>query len=217
MLTDWRQATREGLISSRLAAALAVVECLTSGRVADLPAAIDNATKASVEPHALRSAAYVNFGFNVINRVADALGVALPEAPDLHKSSRLLLSVGYRPLSGTLFATDRHAWRRSPGEVVDLLNTTAVRGPGQLSSAVRLGLFDGIGTGDLAQFGRTVADCAWTVRADAVEKLKRAGYLEDEIFEAVICAALGAASRLSRALFDLLSHNAPPAPPQAAV
>ena len=163
MLADWRRTQREGLISTRLAATLAVVECLTTGSPGDLPAAVAAAADAGVSPPALRSAGYINYGFNAMNRIADALGAALPDAPDLRKSSRVLLTVGYRPLSGEFFGLIRSGPTSQPESLLDDLRRTAVSGPGLLPVSVRVSLFDAVGTGPLAAFGCQVADRAWTI------------------------------------------------------
>ena len=204
MLADWRRTQREGLISARLAATLGVVECLMTGSPGDLPAVVAAAADAGVSLPALRSAGYINYGFNAINRIADALGAALPDAPDLRKSSRVLLTVGYRPLSGEFFGLIRSRPVSQPEQLLNDLRCTVVSGPGLLPGSVRASLFDAEGTTQLAAFARQVADGAWTVTDDDIRILREAGQLEDEIFEAAICSALGAATRRLDGLVDTM-------------
>lgn len=204
VLADWKRTKREGRISAHLAASLAVVECVTTGSPNDLQAAVSAATDAGVSPPALRSAGYINFGFNAINRIADALGVTLPDAPDLRRSSTILLSVGYRPLSGELFSLIRSERTGPPEQLLDELRRTALSGPAVLPASVRASLFDATASGPLAAFARQVADRAWTITEVDVRTLMGAGYVEDEVFETVICAALGEATRRFNLLVEAI-------------
>lgn len=45
---------------------------------------------------------------------------------------------------------------------------------------------------DLAPYLEKVARCAYKVTDEDVQSLREAGYTEDQIFEATVCAALGA-------------------------
>jgi hypothetical protein len=72
----------------------------------------------------------------------------------------------------------------------------ALEGPGVSTAAARRAAFDNRGVdARLAPLVETVAARAWrTVDADITRPLE-AGVREDEIFEAVVCAALGQAER----------------------
>jgi len=78
---------------------------------------------------------------------------------------------------------------------VDELRRAALGGPAHLSVAARQTLFEGTGPGGLYEFGRAVANRAFSISANDIEALRRDGHDEDVIFEAAICAALGAATR----------------------
>jgi hypothetical protein len=197
VLSNWRASWQAGVIGDRLATTLGVVECATLTDAAGLHRAVQDARQAGVEPSALVSAGYINLGFNVINRVADGVGVRLPDAPDLARAAQLLLTIGYRPLSGNLLA--RRATVR-PGvdpfaPLLCQLEDASLAHPAALSGALREALRDGTATGLLADFGRQVADRPWSVTAADVAVLQGEGCTDDEIFEAAVCAALGAGKR----------------------
>jgi hypothetical protein len=68
--------------------------------------------------------------------------------------------------------------------------------PGHLPSTVRRAVFDNVEVpADLAPFADTVVRCAHRVTDGDVVALICAGYGEDEVFEAIIVAAAGAADR----------------------
>jgi hypothetical protein len=76
----------------------------------------------------------------------------------------------------------------------------ALHGPGTASAETRRAAFDntGVDTGARALVD-TVARHAWKVTDGDVAAAKVAGLSEDEIFELVVCAALGHSSRQLRA------------------
>ena len=141
------------------------------------------------------SAAYINCGFNVINRVANGLGVTLPETADLNKSATLLLTIGYRALSGQLVVASTPGGRNPFQPLVEDLRAAALRGPARLPRAMRASLYSSDARGPLGDFGRLIADRAWEITSSDITVLRNAACPEDHIFEATICAALGASSR----------------------
>jgi hypothetical protein len=168
------------------------------------------ARSAGVADRALITAGYINFGFNTINRVAGGLGVRLPDAADLNAAARVLLTVGYRPLSGWPFgsacvdpeAVDPFA------PLVEVLRAAALHGRAALSTNVRAALYEGNALGQLGEFERLVGERAETIAVADVDALRREAFSEDDIFEATICAALGAATRrLDRLLSTAFSFG----------
>ena len=121
-------------------------------------------------------AGYINFGFNVINRIADGLGVALPESPDLNRAASLLLKIGYRPLSGRPFARFRPRTPEALDQGVAQIALTAVHGPGVLQAHVREQLFAGEGQ----RFAGTLRACR--------RRARLTGDAEDEYFLKPSCA-----------------------------
>ena len=85
------------------------------------------------------------------------------------------------------------------------LRAAILEQPGHLDDARRREAFDGTSAEPtLAAFCAKVAARAYTVTDDDVTQLRQAGYSEDQIFEATICAAVGAGlTRLERGLTAL--------------
>ena len=78
-----------------------------------------------------------------------------------------------------------------------------LRGPGRASGAARQAAFDNAGVDERARvLIDKVARQAWTVTDDDVAAAKASGLSEDEIFELVVCAAFGQASRQLRSALD---------------
>jgi alkylhydroperoxidase family enzyme len=72
----------------------------------------------------------------------------------------------------------------------------AVGGPGKASSAARRAAFDNAGVpAATAALVDKVARNAWKVTDEDVAAARSAGLSEDEIFELVVCAAYGQATR----------------------
>jgi len=197
ILDDWRAAWRTGVIDDRLAATLTVIEEVTSGDGGCLEEQVADALTRGVPRRALLTAGYVNFGFNVINRVADAVGVRLEQAHDVKSAATLLLVIGYRPLAGCLTGSASLDARASDpfARSVNLLRTTALCRPAAVRPEIRRALYDGTAAGPLGDFGRAVAERAWAITGDDVSALIRRGFTDDELFETTICSALGAATR----------------------
>jgi hypothetical protein len=71
-----------------------------------------------------------------------------------------------------------------------------LRGPGVTPPEARQDAFHNTGPdGPVQQLIDRVAQHAWTVTDEDVEAAKRAGASDDELFELVVCAAIGQASR----------------------
>jgi hypothetical protein len=194
-------------IGDRLATTLAVIESVTVVNTTDdLGARVATACRSGVDPRALVCAGYINFGFNVINRVADGLGVMLPGTPDLKTAATMLLRIGYRPLAGVRWIpTMRLAAGLDPFEpLVATLRDRAVAGPGRLDRSQRVNLYEGTAAGALGDFGRAVAERAWTITRKDTDAQRGLGAVEDSIFEATICAAVGASMRRLDRLMTIL-------------
>jgi uncharacterized peroxidase-related enzyme len=92
VLADYRSAP----ISEKLRATLAFLEKMTR-TPAELGAADVHAARAAgISDEALLQAAYVAAVFNVIDRIADALGFRPNDEQGLRWASRILLTMGYR-------------------------------------------------------------------------------------------------------------------------
>ncbi|MEU7790383.1 hypothetical protein [Amycolatopsis sp. NPDC049159] len=130
----------------------------------------DAAVVAAVPPHAVAEALRVNLVWNIVNRLANAFGFVLREG-QLETGTRSLHRFGYR-FPGFLIAE---------GPRTDLA-----------AAAARLG--DDLPE-PLRSYVTTVREASYRVTDADVEALKTAGYSEDEIFEATVAAAVGAALR----------------------
>jgi alkylhydroperoxidase family enzyme len=74
---------------------------------------------------------------------------------------------------------------------------TVVEGPGTLDPRIRRAAFEGgeIAGPEAARYVDTVVRHAYRVTDEDVEALRRAGYVESQILELTIAAALGAGQR----------------------
>jgi len=154
-------------------------------------------------------ATYICAGFNVIARIADALGFDIPSDDRFSKTARLLVIFGYKRLSGfwtsgvynrsdDLIRTVVSEITRRPTfdpyeRKVSRLRNAVLSGPGSLSSAIRQTIYENREqSGVLGAYARKVVEHAYLVTDDDIAELHQAGYTDDEIFEATVSAALGA-------------------------
>lgn len=93
ILEDWRAVPR---IEPKLAATLAFLEKLTLEPAAIGPADIALLRAAGLDDAAIEDAIQVCALFNIYDRIADALGFAVPTPEMFATQARLLLSRGYR-------------------------------------------------------------------------------------------------------------------------
>lgn len=174
--------------------------------------------KAGVSLRALLDATYVCVGFNIISRIADALGFKVPSEELLLRAARLLRIFGYRRLSGFWISysrdretTRKRAVRRLPywrgrasslleghlqdpyAKKMERLRSAVVSGAGSLPSDVRQTIIEGTEVpGPLGVFVQKVAGHAFTLNDDDIAELHRAHYTDDQIFEAAVTSAVGA-------------------------
>jgi hypothetical protein len=167
---------------------------------------------AGVSDRAILDAAYVCVGFNIITRIANALGFQTPDDEVFSRASRLLMIFGYRRLSGywTRGGYHRRAMlilkkgrrpRQPERETFDphhqklaLLRRAVLTGPGSLRPAVRQAICDGHPVpGPLGSYANKVAEHSYAISDADIAELHEARYTDDQIFEATVSAALGAA------------------------
>lgn len=176
---------------------------------------------AGLSDRAILDAAYVCMGFNIITRIANALGFDVPADEVFTRASRYLTVFGYNILSGfwarglyeqlvALLLVNKSAAGGSgvfdPYErKLTLLRHSVISEPGTLDPAVRRAICDGQELPDpLGGYVRKVVEHAHTVEDEDIAELHRAGYTDDQIFEATVSAALGASLfRLGRILLAL--------------
>lgn len=94
---------------------------------------------------------------------------------------------------------------------VERLREAVLNGPGRLDNQLRAAAFRGGDLPDpLGAYLRKVMSHAYQVTDADVDALRAAGYSEDQIFEATVCAAVGVGlSQLERGLSTLRGARGP--------
>jgi hypothetical protein len=146
-------------------------------------------------------ATYICVGFNIVARIADALGFKIPSDELFLRAAKLLRLFGYRRLSGFWISgssnSEEYAKRplnTDPYAIkMERLRYAVVSGPGSLAPNIRQAISEGAySSSPLGAFAQKVAEHAFRVNDDDIRELHRAHYSDDQIFEAAVCAALGA-------------------------
>ena len=196
-------------MAGKLRTTISFLEKLTLTPEEICQADIADLQQAGVSARAIIDAIYVCTGFNVIVRIADALEFIVPPAVVFDRSAKYLLLFGYRLLSGQWFGGASFD-SRSPGKASDLERTgllyddpyesgirlllkTVLTRPGWLSPELRQAALRGAEIpGLLGTYVSQVRQRAWEITGADIEALQQADWNEEQIFEATICAAIGA-------------------------
>ena len=167
------------------------------------------ARAAGVTDRAILDATYVCVGFNIIARIADALGFEVPSEEAFSRAARFLVILGYKRLSG--FWT-RGVYNRSADLALILksllikqsiadphhrrlsrVQNAVLNGPATLPATIRQTISEGHELpGALGAYAKKVAEHAYLITDEDIAELKQANYTDDQIFEATVSAALGA-------------------------
>jgi alkylhydroperoxidase family enzyme len=205
VLANWRTAP----INSDLGSTLGFIEKLTLSpdHVGAEDVAVLRAER--LTDRAIVDAIYICVGFNIINRVADALGVQVPPPKVFVRGVKFSLIFGYRLLSGLhgrrsgsrciyrLKGNNAH-WRDDAVNYpysgrVEQLKEAVLSGPGTLDPAVRKAASLAAGLPDvLDPYVKKVVQHAYQVTDTDITVLRQAGYSDDQIFEVTVSSALGA-------------------------
>lgn len=164
-------------------------------------------------------ATYICVGFNIIARIADALGFKIPTEELFSRAAKLLVIFGYKRLSGfwTAGSYDRKvdvmlvgvaegsshaAYNRLSvdqatfdpySQQLARLRHAVLSGPASLSPKIRQAISENHDlSGVLGAYVKKVAHHAHTVTDEDIAELHQSNYTDDQIFEATISAALGA-------------------------
>lgn len=164
--------------------------------------------EAGLTDRAILDATYICVGFNVIARIADALGFKIPSEELFARAAKLLVVFGYRRLSGfwtgsldkqtaDLMLISSMNLEQPPADPYDRkmrrLRNAVLAGPGALTPSIRQSISEGREiSGVLGLYVKKVAEHAHLVTDDDIAELHRAHYTDDQIFEATVSAALGA-------------------------
>jgi len=84
--------------------------------------------------------------------------------------------------------------RASHTAILEVLQETLLRGPGESSPAVRAAAAAGEGEGALGAYAQQVHAAAYKVTPEQVTELQKT-HSDDVLFEATVCAAFGAARK----------------------
>lgn len=222
VFTDWRK----GQISQRLRATLALLEKVTLDPCKVAAGDFAALRAAGVTDRAILDATYVCVGFNIIARIADALGFEIPSEEAFSRAARFLVIFGYKRLSG--FWT-RGMYNRSADLALIVksllikqsiadpyhrrlsrVQNAVLNGPATLPVTIRQTISEGHELpGPLGAYAKKVAEHAYLITDEDIAELKQANYTDDQIFEATVSAALGAGLvRLDCVLRALQSEQA---------
>jgi alkylhydroperoxidase family enzyme len=207
VLAEWRTSPATG----KLRAALGFLEKLTLTPQEIGPADVVSLRQTGLDERAILDALYVCIGFNVIVRIADALEFVVPPSPVFDRAAKYLLLFGYRLLSGKFFggASFAAAGHDPYERGIQLIKQAALSDYGHLSLELRRAALSANDSGNeinglLGEYVSLVKRRAWDITDADIEALRQAGLAEDQIFEATVCAALGAGLlRLERGLAAL--------------
>lgn len=153
-------------------------------------------------------------GFNIIARIADALGFKVPSDERFTRAARVLKVVGYKRLSGFWISESSNSKMQTDPYTnkMERLRFAVVSGPGSLAPKIRQAISEGVyGSSPLGAFAKKVADHAFMVSDDDIRELHRAHYSDDQIFEAAVSAALGAGLYRLECVLTVLRANQPAA------
>ena len=223
-MTDWRAAN----LDVRMRATLGLLEKVTLAPAEVVAQDLAGLRAAGLSDRAILDAAYVCAGFNIITRIANALGFKVPPDEVFSRASRFLTVFGYNILSGflargiyrqlvALLLVNKPAANGSDAfdpydRKLTLLRNSVLSEPGSLDPSVRRAICDGVELpGPLGAYARKVVEHAHAVSDDDIAELHGAGYTDDQIFEATVCAALGAGLLRLERVFLALRPAARPA------
>ena len=155
-----------------------------------------NVRRAGVSERAILDATYICVGFNIITRIADALGFKIPAEELFARAAKLLKIFGYRRLSGFWISGSNpknHRLDDPHAKKMERLRNAVLSGPGSLPPHVRQAISEGDRlSGALEVFAQKIAASASTLTDDDIAELHRAHYTDDQIFEAIVSASVGA-------------------------
>jgi hypothetical protein len=189
---------------------LAFIEQLTNAPERTGPHDIAALRELRVTDRAIIDATYICMGFNIINRIADAMDFEVPQTTVFVKGAWFMRQFGYRLMSGS-FGKKQGGRVRVTGKVdpyesmLGHLQNSVFSGPGTLDASVR----QAIGAGDetrgvLGSYGSKVAQRDYNGLDECISQLRLEGYSDDQIFEATVCAALGAGLKRLRLVLNAM-------------
>ena len=153
---------------------------------------------------AITDAVYICMGFNIINRIADAMGFEVPEPGVFVRGAWYMRRFGYSLMSGSWWPERKSLSATSDpyDHMMRCLTEAVFRGPGTLESTVRQAYGSGVQMGGvLGHYVNKVAQRDYKEIDACIADLRSRGYSDDQVFEATVSAAVGAGvKRLQLAL-----------------
>lgn len=216
ILTDWRTAP----ISEKLRAVLGFIEQLTNAPEHTDAHDVAALRELGITDRAIIDATYICVGFNIINRIADAMDFKVPQSTVFIRGAWFMRRFGYRLMSGSF--TDKKG-DRSHEEVTSSidpyesmmrrLQDSVFSGPGTLDTTVRQAIAEGeLTEGALGLYVSKVAQRDYKRLDECICNLRSDDYSDDQIFEATVSAALAAGVERLRSVLnaiELCSHATP--------
>jgi len=208
ILADWHTAS----ISEKLRAALGFVVKLTNTPDGIDYSDIASLRQAGVTDGAIIDATYICVGFNIINRIADAMDFDMPEPAIFVSGAWFMRKFGYRLMSGSWSRKEASPDGQSPADLYDSMMKrlchAVFAGPGTLDAVVRQKI--GLGApldGTLGQYANKVAQRDYRGIDKCIADLHSEAYSDDQIFEATVSAALGAGIMRLQLALEALSGS----------
>jgi alkylhydroperoxidase family enzyme len=181
-----------------------------------------------ITERAIIDATYICMGFNVINRIADAMDFELPPMGVFDRGAWFMRRFGYRLISGswtrnngTRVRSNEDVSSRYSQSPIDpyhgmmrRLQDAVFSGPGRLDAAMREAAGAGAQIyGALGSYVRKVKQRDYIGIDTCIGDLRSEGYSDDQIFEATVSAAVGAGvwrlRLVLKALQESLGSQAP--------
>lgn len=167
-----------------------------------------------VTDRAIIDATYICIGFNIINRIADAMDFEVPPMQVFVSGAWFMRRFGYRLMSGSF--VQKNSLRVDSYEATDPYESMMKRlqdrvfsGPGTLDVSVRQAIAAGEKiSGAIGPFVSKVEQRDYKGLDECISHMRSEGYSDDQIFEATVCAALRAGLQRLRSVLNAI-HTAP--------
>lgn len=196
---------------------LGFIEQLTNAPERTGPHDIAALRELGVTDRAIMDATYICVGFNIINRIADAMDFKVPQTTVFVRSAWFMRRFGYRLMSGSFIAKngcrveDGHPSIYPYESMMSCLHDSVFYGPGALDSSRRQAIGEGEQiAGALGPYVGKVAQRDYKGLDECISDLRLEGYSDDQIFEATVCAASAASFKGLRLVLNammLCSHT----------
>lgn len=157
-----------------------------------------NVRAAGCSDEEIHEAIYVAYLFNIYDRLADSMGWIKRDEERYRESAKFLLKSGYQP--GAIPPGSPHDMRRQSEKNV-------LEAPGKTSSVLRRAVFENKDVPPvLAKVVAKTHEHAYKVTDEEIAELNEQ-FEDDALFELLIVAATGAASRRADAAFAALDQR----------